>query len=102
MRRIDAARPLDHDAASRSNPDVRLMIERLATILSDDAPAATLRLARQQFEREYVALVLRRHHGRVGEAARALGIQRTNLYRKARQLGIPMRHEQPRTAPGED
>jgi two-component system nitrogen regulation response regulator NtrX len=51
-------------------------------------PAGTLRAARQQFEREYIALVLRRHQGRVGDAARALGIQRTNLYRKARQLGI--------------
>ena len=52
------------------------------------APAGTLRSARRQFERDYVALVLRHHHGRVGDAARALGIQRTNLYRKARQLGI--------------
>jgi DNA-binding NtrC family response regulator len=56
--------------------------------LAPGAPAGTLRSARQQFERDYVALVLRRHQGRVGEAARALGIQRTNLYRKARQLGI--------------
>lgn len=51
-------------------------------------PGGTLRAARQQFERDYIALVLRRHQGRVGDAARALGIQRTNLYRKARQLGI--------------
>jgi transcriptional regulator of acetoin/glycerol metabolism len=29
-----------------------------------------------------------RHHGRVGDAARALGIQRTNLYRKVRQLNV--------------
>lgn len=50
--------------------------------------AGTLRSARQQFEREYIALVLRHHRGHVGDAARALGIQRTNLYRKARQLGI--------------
>lgn len=52
------------------------------------APAGTLRSARRQFEREYITLVLERHRGRVGDAARALGIQRTNLYRKARQLGI--------------
>ena len=31
------------------------------------------------------------HHGwRMAEAAQALGIQRPNLYRKARQLGIPL------------
>lgn len=51
-------------------------------------PSGTLRSARRQFERDYIALVLRHHRGSVGEAARALGIQRTNLYRKARQLGI--------------
>jgi two-component system nitrogen regulation response regulator NtrX len=56
--------------------------------LAPPAPAGTLRSARHQFERDYVALVLRHHHGRVGEAARTLGMQRTNLYRKARQLGI--------------
>lgn len=56
--------------------------------LAPHAPAGTLRSARQQFERDYIALVLRHHRGRVGDAARALGIQRTNLYRKARQLGI--------------
>jgi len=50
---------------------------------------ATLREAKRQFEREYIASVLRQHGWRMGEAARALGIQRTNLYRKARQLDIP-------------
>jgi two-component system nitrogen regulation response regulator NtrX len=61
---------------------------RFDTTRAAHAPVGTLRTARQQFEREYIALVLRRHQGRVGDAARALGIQRTNLYRKARQLGI--------------
>jgi len=56
--------------------------------LAADAPAGTLRSARQQFERDYITLVLQHHRGRVGDAARALGMQRTNLYRKARQLGI--------------
>ncbi len=56
--------------------------------LAPQAPAGTLRAARQQFEREYIALIIRHYRGHVGDAARALGIQRTNLYRKARQLGI--------------
>jgi transcriptional regulator of acetoin/glycerol metabolism len=29
-----------------------------------------------------------KHQGRVGDAAKALGIQRTNLYRKVRQLNV--------------
>jgi transcriptional regulator of acetoin/glycerol metabolism len=49
---------------------------------------ATLREARERFEREYVAAVLEQHHGRMAEAARALGIQRTNLYRKVRRLAV--------------
>jgi DNA-binding NtrC family response regulator len=49
----------------------------------------TLKDAKARFERECITAVLRRHHGRVGEAAKALGIQRTNLYRKVRQLNVP-------------
>jgi two-component system response regulator GlrR len=48
----------------------------------------TLREARRHFERECITAALMRHHGRVGEAARALGIQRTNLYRKVSQLKV--------------
>jgi DNA-binding NtrC family response regulator len=53
-------------------------------------PAGNLREARLRFEREYVAAVLQHHQWRVAEAAQSLGIQRPNLYRKARQLGIPL------------
>jgi len=53
-------------------------------------PAGNLREARLRFEREYIATVLQHHQWRVAEAAQALGIQRPNLYRKARQLGIPV------------
>jgi len=48
----------------------------------------TLKQARVRFEREYIASVLEQHHGRMSEAARALGIQRTNLYRKMRSLRV--------------
>jgi len=48
----------------------------------------TLRAARQHFEREYIAAVVAQFHGRVPDAARSLGIQRTNLYRKLRTLHI--------------
>ena len=48
----------------------------------------TLRDARAQFEREYIATVLARHRGRIADAARTLGVQRTNLYRKIRELKV--------------
>jgi DNA-binding NtrC family response regulator len=56
-------------------------------------PTGKLRDARREFEREFIAAVLRDHSWQMREAARALGIERANLYRKARQLGIPLRRE---------
>ena len=53
--------------------------------------AGTLREARERFERDYVTAVLEQHRGRMAEAAKALGIQRTNLYRKVRQLAVKRR-----------
>jgi DNA-binding NtrC family response regulator len=49
---------------------------------------ASLREARRQFEKNYIAAVLERHRWSMSEAARTLGIERANLYRKTRQLGI--------------
>ena len=56
----------------------------------------SLREARQHFERDYIAAVVAQHHGHVSDAARSLGIQRTNLYRKLRHLHItPGQDKQP-------
>jgi DNA-binding NtrC family response regulator len=53
--------------------------------------AGSLKQARARFERDYVASVLAQHRGRMTEAAKTLGIQRTNLYRKVRQLAVRRR-----------
>jgi DNA-binding NtrC family response regulator len=53
-------------------------------------PTGNLREARLKFERDYISAVLQHHAWRMGDAAQTLGIQRPNLYRKARQLGIPV------------
>jgi DNA-binding NtrC family response regulator len=50
--------------------------------------SGTLRQARTRFEHEYIASVLRQHRGRFTQAAKTLGIQRTNLYRKMRTLNV--------------
>jgi two-component system nitrogen regulation response regulator NtrX len=47
-----------------------------------------LREARRQFEREFIALTLQRHQWRIEPAAAELGVERTNLYRKMKQLSI--------------
>ena len=65
-------------------------LERLEKAPARFVPSGSLRAARLRFERDYIAGVLQHHGWRMAEAARALGIQRPNLYRKARQLGIPL------------
>ncbi|HYT75900.1 MAG TPA: sigma 54-interacting transcriptional regulator [Vicinamibacterales bacterium] len=59
------------------------------------APQSSLREARRQFERQYIASVLERNDWSMSDAARALGIERANLYRKTRQLGIVRRDGAP-------
>jgi DNA-binding NtrC family response regulator len=64
-----------------------LPLSRAATPFT---PAGNLREARLRFERDYISSVLQHHDWHIADAARTLGIQRPNLYRKARQLGIPL------------
>jgi DNA-binding NtrC family response regulator len=82
-------------AAAAADGDAIQVETLLPTLRFDRAPAAftpvgTLREARQRFEHDYIAAVLEHHGWRMADAARTLGIQRPNLYRKARQLGIPL------------
>ena len=73
-----------------------IQIEHILPVLqlhrarSPFVPSGNLREARQRFERDYIASVLQHHDWRMAPAAQALGMQRPNLYRKARQLGIPL------------
>ena len=60
------------------------------------AEGGTLRDARRRFERSYILSALARHDWSVPATARSLGLQRPNLYRKARQLSIPLK------PPGDD
>jgi two-component system nitrogen regulation response regulator NtrX len=55
----------------------------------EDGEPESLHEAREQFEREYILNKLVEYKGNVSSAALALGIERTNLYRKMKQLGIP-------------
>jgi DNA-binding NtrC family response regulator len=79
--------------AAATSESVILIEHVLPALQLDRAPAAfvpagNLREARLRFEREYIGAVLRHHRWRMADAAHTLGIQRPNLYRKARQLGI--------------
>jgi two-component system, NtrC family, nitrogen regulation response regulator NtrX len=56
--------------------------------LADDGGPMPLRQARARFERQYILARLSANRGNLGDTARDLGIERTNLYRKMKQLGI--------------
>jgi two-component system nitrogen regulation response regulator NtrX len=64
---------------------------------TDEGQALPLREARARFERQYILYRLSANQGSLGRTARDLGIERTNLYRKMRQLGIaaPSKERQP-------
>ena len=61
------------------------------TMLASPGPddAASLQDARDRFEREFILQKLAEYKGNVSRTAQALKIERSNLYRKMRQLGIP-------------
>ena len=88
-------RTVIHGALTQS-ADAVVQIEQVLPSLQLDRsttaflPSGSLRDARLRFERDYIAAVLQYHGWKVAEAAQTLGIQRPNLYRKARQLGIPV------------
>ena len=84
------------ERAVAATRDVTLQVEHLLPALQLDRapqpfmPSGSLREARLRFERDYIAAVLQHHGWKMSDAAHTLGIQRPNLYRKARQLGIPL------------
>jgi two-component system nitrogen regulation response regulator NtrX len=47
----------------------------------------------ESFEREILLTELRRHHHHMTNTARALGLERSHLYKKCQQLGIDLRSE---------
>ena len=57
--------------------------------MQDESEASSLHDAKERFEREFILKKLMDYKGSVSRAAQALGIERTNLYRKMKQLGIP-------------
>ena len=74
---------------SRATVEQRDVMEALQmhSVESEDGPLP-LRQARARFERQYILARLSANHGNLGNTARELGIERTNLYRKMKQLGL--------------
>ena len=83
--------------------ELRNEIERLVIMVQDDTiqekdlsvpngtastAASTLHEARAQYEKEFILSKLREYNWNVSQAARALGLERSYLYRKMKTYGI--------------
>lgn len=70
--------------------DVKRLIDHNGDpqISSSENSTTSLTDARDQFEREYITSVLKTTDWRVAKAAELLAMDRANLYRKMKQLGI--------------
>jgi two-component system nitrogen regulation response regulator NtrX len=55
---------------------------------SETFPSLPLHEAREQFERDYILRALASQQGNISRTAEALGVERSNLYRKMRAMGI--------------
>jgi two-component system nitrogen regulation response regulator NtrX len=67
-------------------------------VAAPDAPGVPplpLHEARERFERDYILRALAAQNGNISRTADALGVERSNLYRKMRAFGIvPARREE--------
>jgi two-component system nitrogen regulation response regulator NtrX len=58
---------------------------------ANSQPSGTLAVRVDAFERETIQVELARAHNNMTEAARALGLERSHLYKKCAQLGIDVK-----------
>ena len=116
----DAVRVLQRYPWPGNVRELRNLVERLMIMVPDERVAARdvsfleqgpavgaanpepavmppLHEARDRFEREYILRALAAQRGNISRTAEALGVERSNLYRKMRGFGIPPR----RTEDGE-
>lgn len=80
---METAEEITAEAAAERLKDMRNKPVQERIQLTGD-----LRMAREEFERQYIIQALKQHEKNISRAARFLGIERTNLHRKLRALGI--------------
>jgi DNA-binding NtrC family response regulator len=74
--------------------DIRAALPAAAETRAEAVPAeGTLRDLSDAYERQVIRERLRRMGGHVTNAARSLGLERSHLYKKCKQLGIDIREE---------
>lgn len=70
------------------SPDLAMTAGGLESMVSFDQP---LRQAREQFEKVYLEYQLKQHDGNISRMAKAVGMERTHLYRKLRSLEVEIK-----------
>ena len=50
--------------------------------------SSPLKEAREKFEKEYLTIQLKKNHGNISKTADFIGMERSALHRKLKQLGI--------------
>jgi len=70
------------DRLTRESIPVEIRVQR------DPAPKSTIQEARESAEREHILRALEESNWNVSGAARALGMERTNLHKRIRALGL--------------
>jgi len=78
----------DHDLPSLDGLNVPGADARPGDLLSSLPPGKTLREVREEVERGYISGALAHADWNVSQAARALGVERTNLHKKIRYYGL--------------
>jgi two-component system, NtrC family, nitrogen regulation response regulator NtrX len=72
---------------------VRSALPSLSDADSQDVRSGSLADRVQSFERESILAELKRHNYHITNAAKALGLERSHLYKKAEQLGIDIQKQ---------
>jgi DNA-binding NtrC family response regulator len=83
---VTIERALERRAVERENRKLRFLVENRT--LPPPVTGSGLAGARRQFEREFLAEVLRKTRGNVTKAAALAKISRPNLHKKLRVLGL--------------
>jgi len=108
----DAIRELQRYAWPGNVRELRNVVERLLLLADGPVDAASVKLALpppeggstgapqldgplaqrvDSFEREQILAELKRHNYRMTDSAKALGLERSHLYKKCQALGIDLR-----------
>ena len=80
----DSSRPVSVDELPRESGAAA----QSAGAGSVDLVGLSLRDAREQFEREYLALQITRFNGNISRTAEFIGMERSALHRKLKALGV--------------